>query len=89
MDVETSHGILKKRMEFIPAALSPEGVSILLLEKSGGAVCPGTAPRIKVPPFSETDRGHSYSGRETDSTLLVRQALYNCSGPPTLAQKAA
>lgn len=59
------------------------------LEKSGGAVCPGTAPRIKVPPFSETDRGHSYSGRETDSTLLVCQALYNCSGPPTLAQKAA
>lgn len=50
-----------------------------------------TAPRIKAPPFSDRDIGHSYNngGEREDMTVLVCKALYKCSGLTILAQETA
>lgn len=91
MDVDTLCGILKKRMQFISCSTIPRNVPIFFLGEKWSYCLSRTAPRIKAPPFSDRDIGHSYNngGEREDMTVLVCKALYKCSGLNILAQETA
>lgn len=91
MDVDTLCGILKKRMQFISCSTIPSRCSYILSWRKVELLSSRTAPRIKAPPFSDRDIGHSYNngGEREDMTVLVCKALYKCSGLTILAQETA
>lgn len=81
----------RRECNLFHAALSPEDVPIFFLGEKWSYCLSRTAPRIKAPPFSDRDIGHSYNngGEREDMIFLVCKALYKCSGLTILAQETA